>query len=63
MSRWVSARMPPTTMVRIATTSITGRQTSSRSRARPTSSTRTSAPNAAILVAAAMKPVTGVGAP
>lgn len=62
MSVWVIATIAPPSIVTMATAHMTGR----RSQARPGSATysrRSSAPNAATFVAAAMKPVTGVGAP
>ena len=62
MSVWVSAKIVPTIIVRAAITHIIGRQ-SQRMPPRATYMTRSSAPNAATLVHAAMKPVTGVGAP
>ena len=62
MSVWVMATIAPPSMVTIATPHMTGRQ-SQRSPGSTTYSSRSSAPKAATLVAAAMKPVTGVGAP
>src|SRR5690606_10235659 len=58
----VTASTAPTTMVAMATAASTGRQSSTNPGA-ATYSTRASAPTAAILVAAAMNAVTGVGAP
>ncbi len=62
MSVWVIATIAPPSMVTIATPIMTGRQ-SQRRPGSTTYSRRSSAPNAATFVAAAMKPVTGVGAP
>ena len=61
-SVWVTATIAPTSIVTMATPHMTGRQ-SQRRPGRTTYSSRSSAPKAATLVAAAMKPVTGVGAP
>ena len=62
MSVWVIATIAPPSIVTIATAHMTGRQ-SQRRPGSTTYSRRSSAPNAATFVAAAMKPVTGVGAP
>lgn len=62
MSVWVIATIALTSMVTMATPHMTGRQ-SQRRPGSTTYSRRSRAPNAATLVAAAMKPVTGVGAP
>lgn len=62
MSVCVIATIAPPSIVTIAMAHITGRQSQLRP-GRTTYSRRSSAPNAATLVAAAMKPVTGVGAP
>ena len=61
-SRWVTAATVPTAMVRIATAHSAGRHWSFSS-GTATYVSRISAPNAAILVAAAMNAVIGVGAP
>ena len=62
MSVWVSANSVPTIIVSAAMTYIIGRQ-SQRMPPSATYMTRSSAPNAATLVQAAMKPVTEVGEP
>src|ERR1700736_5690352 len=62
MSVWVTVNTVPATIVMIATAHSTGCQSAPK----PGSATyrmRSIAPNAAILVAEAMKPVIGVGAP
>ena len=61
-SFWVIAVMVPSAIVTMAITHSTGRHWSFRS-GTATVSSRNSAPNAAILVVAAMNAVTGVGAP
>jgi hypothetical protein len=62
MSLWPTASTTPPSMVRIATTHTSGAQSQ---RASPTATyrNRSTAPKAAIFVAAAMNAVTGVGAP
>ena len=62
MSVCVRANSVPTIIVSAAMTYIIGRQ-SQRMPPNATYMTRMRAPNAATLVQAAMKPVTGVGAP
>ena len=62
MSVWVTARIAPTSMVSTATAPSTGWK-SQRTPSNATYSTRSSAPNAATLVQAAISAVTGVGAP
>src|SRR5690242_17817800 len=62
MSVWVTASTAPTIMVSTAIPPSTGRK-SHVERSKPTESTRSSPPNAATLVQAAMSAVTGVGAP
>ncbi|GAB3359011.1 hypothetical protein GCM10027452_24800 [Micromonospora halotolerans] len=62
MSVWVTASTAPTSMVSTATAPSTGVK-SQEAPAKATWKTRSRAPNAATLVQAAMKPVTGVGAP
>ena len=62
MSVWVTARIAPTSIVRIAIVPRTGSM-SQATRSKATYSTRSRPPNAATLVQAAMNAVTGVGAP
>ena len=62
MSVWVTASTAPTSMVSTAIAPSTGVK-SQEAPPNATWKTRSSAPNAATLVQAAMKPVTGVGAP
>src|SRR4051812_47471958 len=61
-SDWTIAMIEPTAIVMIATAQRMGDQ-SHRASGTATYATRNSAPNAATFVQAAMKPVTGVGAP
>src|SRR5882724_4012379 len=61
-SACTTATTEPNTMVSAATSHTIGSQ-SQRTPGSATYATRSSAPNAAALVQAAMKPVTGVGAP
>src|SRR2546430_7866179 len=62
MSVWVTARIEPTSMVSTAITPMTIRK-SQAARSKATYRTRSSPPNAATLVHAAMNAVIGVGAP